>query len=238
MNNLDFLTSELKLKGIILDPLTVGKLLKFTDLLLEANKTFNLTAITNNEEIIIKHLLDSLLITCFPEYSSALQILDIGSGAGIPAIPLAIASPSKSILSIDSTQKKIYFQHNSTQALQLTNFLARWGRAEDLGKLPELREKFSIVTARAVAAINILVELALPFVQVGSYAILYKSKEYQIELQAAEKAIATLGGVVHRIVETELPNNFGYRSFIIIKKVKPTPISYPRQAGALKKKPL
>ena len=238
MNSYDFFNQELQKANLSLEPAEVEKLLHFTDLLLEANQTVNLTAITNLEEVLIKHLLDSLLIINFPEYVTAGSILDLGSGAGIPGLPLAITSPSKLFVSIDATLKKIKFQEQASQVLKLQNYTFQWGRAEELAHQPEFRARFNLVTARAVAAINVLAELTLPFIQIGGYVILYKSKDYQSELQTAENAINTLGGRISRVEQAELPSQYGCRSFIILKKVNPTPSKYPRQPSALQKRPL
>lgn len=232
------LSAELKKTGVILPSLVTNKLLDFLQLLLEANKKINLTAITGFEEALIKHIYDSLIILAHPEYQKAQIILDIGSGAGIPSIPLAISSPEKQIFSLDATQKKIKFQEEARQALDLNNLYPFWGRAEDFIRTPGKRECFDLVLARAVAPVNILAELTLPYVRINGLALFYKGIDCQREIQAGANAISTMGGSLERIFNCELPLGFGGRSLVYIRKHKATPLIFPRKAGLPEKKPL
>lgn len=225
--------------GINISETAFRKNMAFIKLLLEANQTVNLTAITDYEEALYKHLLDALLITKLPLWKNASRIIDIGSGAGIPAIPLALADPDKIVVSMDATQKKVNFQQQTSLTLALTNLQPLWGRAEELGKQTVHREQYDLVLARAVASVNVLAELTIPFAcPTKGFVCLYKGKDYHEELQSGQKAIETLGGKVVDCIETALPRNYGARSFIIIQKEKPTSTQFPRRTGIPQKNPL
>jgi 16S rRNA (guanine527-N7)-methyltransferase len=225
--------------GINISEAAFQKNLAFIGLLLEANQMVNLTAITGYEEALYKHLLDALLITKLPLWKNVSRVIDIGSGAGIPAIPLALADPDKIVVSMDATQKKVNFQIQASDALGLTNLQPLWGRAEELGKQTVHREQYDLVLARAVASVNVLTELTIPFARPSQgFVCLYKGKDYQEELQSGQKAIETLGGKVVDCIETDLPRNYGARSFIVIQKVKPTSTQFPRRTGIPQKSPL
>jgi 16S rRNA (guanine527-N7)-methyltransferase len=234
----NLLVLELKKLPIDLPTCVFNKLFNYIDLLLKANQSVNLTAITDPKEALFKHIYDSLIILNRPEYLSARRIIDIGSGAGIPSIPLAICSPEKQFISLDSVQKKIKFQEQTCQSLNVSNINPIWARAEDFIRIFNEREQFELAVARAVAPLNILSELTLPFVKISGYALLYKGKDYQNELKNAEKTIKIMGGVICDSITTELPFDFGSRSLIIIKKAGTSPLEYPRKAGIPQKKPL
>jgi 16S rRNA (guanine527-N7)-methyltransferase len=233
-----FFTQELEKVEIRLSDAACEKLFRFINLLLEENKTTNLTAITDYEEALIKHLFDSLSIINLPEFQSAGRILDLGSGAGIPSLPLAICQPDKQFESLDSTRKKIEFQQKAGRDMQIENHFPMWGRAEEFGQLPDYRGQYDLVLARAVSAANTLAELTIPFAKVNGFTFFYKGKDYQPELYSAENALLILGGVVSRIIHTGLPLNYGSRTLIIIQKIKQTPSKYPRPNGIPHKKPL
>ena len=225
--------------GIMIAENTFRKSCEFIQLMLETNRTVNLTAITDYQEALYKHLFDSLFIMKLPFWGKVDQIIDIGSGAGIPAILLAIADPNKRVAALDATQKKVAFQQQAAQSLQIPNFTSVWGRAEEIGKDPAYRDHFDLVIARAVAAVNVLAELTIPFAKpVTGIICLYKGKEYLEELQAGQNAIRILGGKVEEIVEIELPQNHGGRSLILIGKQRATPVEYPRRIGIPQKNPL
>jgi 16S rRNA (guanine527-N7)-methyltransferase len=234
----NMLVTELRKLQIDLPTDTLDKLFGFIDLLLEANEHVNLTAITEYQEALIKHLYDCLIILNRPEYEAAKRILDVGSGGGVPCIPLAICSPQKQFISLDSVQKKIKFQEQACQTLQIANIKPIWARAEDFIKNTGVREQLDLILARAVAPLNVLAEITLPFIKLNGYALFYKGKDYQNELQEAKKAIAILGGTITDTVSANLPFNLGTRSLIAIKKNLPSPYEYPRKAGVPQKKPL
>ncbi len=239
MNDIQqLLTDEFDKASIKLSEHTLYQLFQFIDFLLDANQSVNLTAITDQKEALFKHIFDSLVIFNRPEYIEARRIIDIGSGAGIPGIPLAICSPEKQFISLDSVQKKIKFQEQFCKQFCIHNINPVWSRAEDFITIGKEQGGFDLAIARAVAPLNILVELILPFVSIHGYAILYKGKDYHNELDEAEKAIQILGGSLIDCLTTELPFSYGFRSVVIIKKINPTPNGYPRKAGIPQKKPL
>jgi len=225
-----------KIKINLLDS-TMGKLLEFLKLMLEMNQTTNLTAITDYQEALIKHLYDALLILTLPVFQNVTKIIDIGSGGGIPAVPLAIVAPEKEIFSLEATQKKIRFQQEAVDKLKLTNFKPIWGRAEELAHDLKYREQYSLVTARAVATCNVLTELTFGFAEIGGTVVFYKGQDYQIELSQAKQAVAKMGGELVGVAEFFLPQNYGARALIELRKVKITPLEYPRKPGIPNKKP-
>lgn len=179
----------------------------YMNLLLEWNGKINLTAITDPKEIILKHFIDS--ITIAPYLKNAQSILDIGTGAGFPGIPLAILENSKDFVLMDSLNKRIIFLQEVIQNIALTRVQAIHGRAEELGKEKEHREHYDLVTSRAVAKLNILLEYMLPFVKVGGRCICMKSQEIEEELEEAKQAIELLGGKLERVDEIILPEKIG-----------------------------
>jgi len=201
-------------------------------LLIEANKTTNLTRITSAEEFETRHIVDTH--TLLPWLNSGMKIIDIGSGAGFPALPLAVALPDSQIVAVESVGKKVRFIEQAIQALALTNITAIAERSETLAHDRRYRGQFDVATARAVASLNILAELCLPFVKPGGLFLAMKTQSaMETELPAAENAIKLLGGKV-RAVKPTLEN----RVIVVIEKVGPTPVQYPRQAGIPNKKPL
>jgi 16S rRNA (guanine527-N7)-methyltransferase len=236
-DELSFL-QNLKQMEINLRPAQYEKLFTYLQKLLDANQTTNLTAITDYSLALIKHLLDSLLILKHDVFLKARRILDVGSGGGLPSIPLAICHPEKQFISLEATQKKVNFQSQVCQNLTIRNHLACWGRSEKYAHDPRHRETYDLVIARALAAANTLAELTLPFVVPSGHAIFYKAKDYQNELQTADPAITILGGRVTERVSIILPGHHGERNLIIVEKVKPSPFQYPRRPGLPQKSPL
>lgn len=208
----------------------------YMNLLLEWNEKINLTAITDPKEIILKHFIDS--ITIAPYLKNAQSILDIGTGAGFPGIPLAILENSKDFVLMDSLNKRIIFLQEVIQNIALTRVQAIHGRAEELGKEKEHREHYDLVASRAVAKLNILLEYMLPFVKVGGRCICMKSQEIEEELEEAKQAIELLGGKLERVDEIILPESDVKRKIIVIQKVRQTPIKYPRKPGTPSKEPI
>lgn len=203
--------------------------------LIEVNSYMNLTAITEREEVYIKHFLDSLFITKAIDITKPFSLCDVGSGAGFPSIPLAIVTNNAKVTIIDALNKRINFINDLAQKLNLDNVNAIHARAEDYAK--EKREDFDYVTARAVARLNVLVELCLPLVKVGGLFIAMKTQD-EVELNEAKNAISILGGKIENIISFNLPNDYGKRSIIIIKKIKNTPSKYPRGFSKIKERPL
>lgn len=236
--NQSTLSSLLKDIEINLSNEQLIKLDQFIKILLQANQTVNLTSITEYNEAIVKHIYDSLIIMTIPEFKSAKTVIDIGSGGGVPSIPLAISNPGKSIISLEATQKKINFQNDTVRQLGLNNFTAIWGRAEDLAKQPEHRETYDLVIARAVAPLDILSELTIPFVKLNGSAIYYKGKEAENEIIKGTKAFNILGAEFYEAKSFTLPYSFGSRVLLIVQKKSITPSLYPRKPGVPQKKPI
>lgn len=208
----------------------------YYQVLVETNEKMNLTAITEKNEVYCKHFLDSLEITRAIGINDEITLCDVGSGAGFPSIPLAIVNNKCKVTIIDALNKRINFLNGLVKELGLDNVCAIHARAEDFAKTS--REKFDIVTARAVARLNILVELCLPLTKVGGKMIAMKGSSGLEELEEAKKAIAVLGGVIEKTITVDLPEDMGKREIIIINKVKNTPMKYPRAFAKIKERPI
>lgn len=209
---------------------------KYMQLLLEWNEKMNLTAITEPEEVILKHFIDSITIKQYMD--KAETVLDIGTGAGFPGIPLKILGKNKEFTLLDSLNKRIIFLQTVIDELKLSNIQAIHGRAEEFIKQKNKSEGYDIVVSRAVARLNVLLEYMLPFVKIGGKCICMKAFDIEEELNAAKKAIEILGGQIEKIDTITLPNSDIQRKIIIIKKVKNTPSKYPRKAGTPAKEPI
>ncbi len=233
--NLATLLDEIKIN---LSDKQVSLLERYINILLTANQFVNLTSITDCNEAMVKHIYDSLVIMTTPQFKSAHTVIDVGSGAGIPSIPLAISNPSKSIISLEATQKKVNFQIEASQQLGLQNLNVIWGRAEEIARQKAHREQYDLVVARAVAPLNILVELTIPFVRLYGSAIYYKGKEAENEIIKGAKAIQSLGAELIEAKSFSLPYNFGSRELIILQKTIQTSSVFPRKSGIPHKKPI
>ncbi len=230
--------SELKKMNIFLTENQVHQFLQYYNLLNEWNKVMNLTAITEFEEVVEKHFIDSLCLVKFDSNLSGRKILDLGTGAGFPGIPLKITFPDADIVLMDSLNKRIKFLNEVIQTLNLNNIAAVHGRAEDMAHKKEYRQQFDFCVSRAVSNLSVLSEYCLPFVKVKGFFISYKSAEISYELNTAERAIRDLGGRVERVITYSLPDSNSGRSLVCIKKDKGTSRMYPRKAGIPAKKPI
>jgi 16S rRNA (guanine527-N7)-methyltransferase len=228
----------LQLLGIELTTLQKNAFQTFEKLLLDWNQKFNLTSITNPEEIHIKHFLDSLSVLRVIPTSGEFSLIDIGTGAGFPGIPLKIMLPEMTLTLVESSQKKAEFCKAAVNELHLTNTIVIASRAEDLGKDPNHREKYDWAIARAVAELSVLAEYLLPLVKIGGKALAMKGASTEAEVQKAKHAISILGGELSENMQLELPNGSGGRTLIVIKKNTATPHAYPRRAGMPSKKPI
>ena len=224
-----------------LPPLTEEQAKAFfslTEIMLETNKSMNLTAIKDEKAVILKHYVDSLLVS--PFIPDGATVLDVGCGAGFPTFPLAITRPDLTIVALDSTAKRIAYVQRTAHALGLSNITAIAARAEELAQLSAHREKYDVVTARAVAALPVLAELCLPFARVGGMFLPMKAKQAAEEVAAAKNAIATCGG---RLVDTQTFLLRGGeepepRTLACVSKISTTPKNYPRHFSKISKKPL
>jgi len=237
MYNTDKFVEGLKSLNIELSDNQMNQFLKYYEMLVEKNKVMNLTAITEFDEVIEKHFLDSLQIAQYVDINNKdISLIDVGTGAGFPGVPLKIAFPNIKVVLLDSLNKRINFLNEVIEVLGLENIAALHGRAEDYGKDPEYREQFDYCVSRAVANMCSLSEYCLPFVKVGGSFIPYKSGNIDEELVNAKKAVFLLGGKIDKVEKFVLEEN--QRSFVFIKKEKNTGKKYPRKAGLPTKEPL
>jgi len=214
----------------------IEKLYKFMYLLLEWNEKINLTAITEPEDIILKHFVDSITIKKY--IKSENKVLDMGTGAGFPGIPLKIISSDTYFTLVDSLNKRIIFLNEVCDKLKLDKIENIHSRAEELAKNKKYREQYDVVTSRAVARLASLVEYMLPFVKVGGKCICMKGSNVDEELIEAKKAINVLGGEIEKVDKFLLPNSDIERNIVIIKKIKNTSCKYPRKPGTATKQPI
>lgn len=227
---------ELEKLNIDLTEEQTEQFLDYYEFLIETNKVMNLTAITDFDEVIEKHFLDSLSLCRVFEVNRQIRVIDMGTGAGFPGIPLKIAFPQIDLLLVDSLNKRIKFLREATKRLSLENVAALHARAEEIAKDKQYREQFDLCVSRAVANLSTLSEYCIPFVKEGGMFISYKSGDIEEEVSAAEKAVAVLGGNINQVYRFELGEQ--KRSFVMIEKQKKTPKAYPRKAGIPTRDPL
>lgn len=216
----------------------IRQFLTYYQLLAEWNQVMNLTAITEYEEVVVRHFLDSLAVVKAYDFQNTERLIDVGTGAGFPGIPLKIAFPRIRLVLLDSLNKRIRFLNHVTNELQLEQVETIHGRAEDVAREKPYREQFDVCVSRAVANLSTLSEYCLPFVKVGGCFISYKSGKIQEEVQEASGAVQLLGGETPDIIRFLLPDTDLERSFVKITKKKPTPGKFPRKAGLPGKEPL
>ena len=224
--------------GIKLSEEQKTQFLQYYELLVEWNSFMNLTAITEFDQVITKHFLDSLSLVKVCDVAQAGRILDVGTGAGFPGIPLKIAFPEVEVVLLDSLNKRVKFLNEVIGQLGLSKITAIHGRAEDFARQKEYREQFDLVVSRAVANLSSLSEYCLPYVKVGGRFVSYKSGKLSEELTAAQKAIHVLGGEAKEPVYFQLTGTEDERSFVCIEKGKATQKNDPRKAGTPAKEPI
>ena len=214
------------------------QLITYYEMLVEKNKVMNLTAITEFEDVLDKHFLDSISLAQYVDLAKPVSMIDLGTGAGFPGMPLKIMFPDLKITLADSLNKRILFLDEVIAELGLTDIQTVHARAEDLAHDPKYREQYDYCVSRAVANLSSLSEYCLPFVRIGGSFISYKSGEIEEELAAAKKAIFLLGGQFEQVIPFQLEGTDLNRSFVVIKKEKKTAKTYPRKSGMPTKKPL
>ena len=211
---------------------------RYYELMIEKNRVMNLTGITDYDEVCLKHFTDSLTIVRIKNMDQVNSLIDIGTGAGFPGIPIKIVFPHIEVVLLDSLNKRLKFLDEVIEQLSLEKTTTLHGRAEDYAKKKEYREQFDLSVSRAVANLSTLSEYCLPFVKQGGSFISYKSADSDDEIQQAEKAVKILGGDICKVDKFRLPESEIGRSLVEIKKIKSTPGKYPRKAGVPGKEPL
>ena len=224
--------------GIKQDQNQLERFHKFYQLLIEWNKVMNLTGITEYEDVVEKHFVDSLSIIKAIDLSGIHTVIDVGTGAGFPGIPLKIAFPHLRVVLLDSLNKRKKFLDEVISQLGLTEIRTIHGRAEEYARKEEYREQFDLCVSRAVANLSTLSEYCLPYIQVGGIFVPYKSGEIDDEVEQSKKAVRILGGNIKEVMKFELPGTDIHRSFVLIHKEQHTQKKYPRKAGIPAKEPL
>lgn len=224
--------------GISLSEKQVEQFLRYYEMLVQWNEMMNLTAITDYEDVMKKHFVDSLSLVKVCDLTGSLSLIDVGTGAGFPGLAIKIAFPDIKVTLLDSLGKRIHFLEEVISNLGIQGVNAVHGRAEDYVKHSKIRESFDLCVSRAVANLSTLSEYCLPFVKVDGLFVSYKSEKVAEELENAERAISILGGVVEDQVELMLPDTDIYRNLVMIRKIQKTALKYPRKAGLPSRNPL
>lgn len=230
--------NDLKELGVTLSENQIHQFIKYYEMLVEWNENINLTAITEYNDVMKKHFVDSVSLIKAYDVQREVSVIDVGTGAGFPGLALKIAFPELEVTLLDSLNKRILFLDAVIQELGLQGIETVHGRAEDFAKPDKLREKYDLCVSRAVANLSTLSEYCLPFVKVGGQFISYKSEKITEEMEDAKNAIKLLGGKIKNQVEFRLPQSDIYRNLFIIEKTKETPKKFPRKAGLPSKEPL
>lgn len=233
----DFLKRMAQLSDISLNDKMVSQFSVFYEMLIQTNKFLNLTAITEMEDVVLKHFIDSMSISHYYDFDNK-SIIDVGTGAGFPGIPLAILYPETEFVLLDSLKKRLRFIDDVLDKCGIDNVTLIHGRAEDFGRDEEYREKFDYCVSRAVASLPVLLELCTPFVKVGGKFISYKSEQLSEELSQSERALSEMNCDLEDELVYSIPNTELYRVFAVFEKKKKLSRKYPRQAGKPKKSPL
>ena len=225
-------------EGLSFDEEKYNKLMKYKDMIKEWNEKINLTAITEDEEIVKKHFIDSIKAFRFSKLNDAKRIIDIGTGAGFPGIPIKVIKPEIEVVLLDSLNKRVNFLNEVINELNLKNITAIHGRAEDFARETNYREKFDIAVSRAVANMAVLSELCIPYVKLNGYFVALKGPAVENEIKEGNKAVTTLGGTVEEIIKVEVEDTDLNHNLVVVKKIKETSKTYPRKAGTASKKPI
>ncbi|WP_317855057.1 16S rRNA (guanine(527)-N(7))-methyltransferase RsmG [Chakrabartyella piscis] len=238
MNNKQLLMDCANQMHVNLTEEMADQFMAYSDLLLDWNEKMNLTAITDPREVVLKHFADCLSLVPYLELDENSSIIDVGTGAGFPGVPVKIACPDVEITLLDALQKRLTFLEEVTDSLALSGVNFVHSRAEDGGQNPEFREQFSHCVSRAVANMSVLAEYCLPYVQVGGYFVALKGPDVSRELEESKVALEILGGVVKEIIDIQIPYTELAHNLVIIEKIKETPKQYPRKSKKISQKPL
>lgn len=215
-----------------------GKLSEYRELLVEWNEKINLTSITEQDDVDLKHFLDSMTLFMIPEFNEASSLVDVGTGAGFPSLPLKIVNDDLRICLLDPLLKRIKFLDTVVDELDLKDVETVHLRAEEAGQKAKYREKFDLATSRAVANLSLLCEYCIPLLKVGGKFVAMKGKDCEYEIEEAATAIKVLGGKLTDVIKLTLTENDNERTLVIIEKVKPTHMKYPRKTQQIKNKKL
>lgn len=224
--------------GVSLDEKQIEQFMQYLSLLLEWNEKMNLTAITEKRDVVLKHFADCLSLVPAVEWKAGMKVIDVGTGAGFPGIPVKIACPEVEMTLLDSLQKRIGFLQEVGSQLGLAGVQYIHSRAEDGGQSAEHREQYDLCVSRAVANLAVLAEFCLPFVKVGGMLAALKGPDAEAELEQAKGALEKLGGRLVNIQDVAIPNTDLSHKLVFIEKTAPTPKQYPRKAGKINKNPL
>lgn len=238
MQYFDMLNEACESMGLSFDEEKYNKFIKYKDLVKEWNQKINLTAITDDEEIIKKHFIDSIKVFNCDYVKNAKSIIDIGTGGGFPGIPMKIVKEDSKMVLLDSLNKRINFLNEVINELNLPNMKTIHGRAEDYAQTAEYRQRFDLAVSRAVANLTVLLEFCLPYVKVGGHFVALKGPAIDEEIKDAETALKLLGGKIEAIIEVDIEGSDLKHNLLVVKKVKDTPKKYPRKAGMVTKNPL
>lgn len=238
MDFFDLMNTACIKEGLNFERGQYDKFILYKDMIKEWNEKINLTAIIEDEEIIKKHFIDSIKSYRFEPLKNCENLIDVGTGAGFPGIPLKIMRPDLEVVLLDSLNKRVNFLNEVINTLGLKGIKAIHGRAEDFAREASYREKFDVVISRAVANMSVLSELCIPYVKNGGYFVAMKGPSVDEEMNEGKNAVEILGGSIENIIKVDIEDTDLKHNLVIVKKVKATPKTYPRKAGTASKKPL
>ena len=238
MNPKSLLLESAQALGITLSEAQTDQFMQYLSLLLEWNEKMNLTAITDPVEVVQKHFIDCISVLPHLDLQGGETMIDVGTGAGFPGVPLKIANPALQVTLLDALQKRLTFLDTLTQSLDLSDVTLVHSRAEDGGQNPDLREQFDLCVSRAVANLAVLLEYCLPFVKVGGKLAALKGPDATQEIEQAQNALQIVGGKVTAVIPITIPHTDLQHQLVLVEKIAPTPQRYPRKAGKISKKPL
>ena len=238
MNPKSLLLESAQALGIALSETQTDQFMQYLSLLLEWNEKMNLTAITDPVEVVQKHFIDCISVLPHLDLQGGETMIDVGTGAGFPGVPLKIANPALQVTLLDALQKRLTFLDTLTQSLDLSDVTLVHSRAEDGGQNPDLREQFDLCVSRAVANLAVLLEYCLPFVKVGGKLAALKGPDATQEIEQAQNALQIVGGKVTAVIPITIPHTDLQHQLVLVEKIAPTPQRYPRKAGKISKKPL